>query len=469
MKDRITRRTMLNQTGAAIAGTALAAVSRQTAGQPITQGANQRVGLGIIGCGNRGKELLNLALTVDNVTVPIVCDVDSRRAGEAADLVVQAGHRKPAVVADYRKVLDKKDVEGVIIATPDHWHAIQHITACAAEKDVYLETPISHNVVESQMMRIATRKKRRVVQVGLQLRSAPWHQELVKQIQTGILGKIAQTRSWTFAKVKPIKKIPDTDPPSHLDFERWLGPAAMREYNPNRVHAHFANWWDYSGGTIYQWNPHMMELMHSAMRTNVPKSAVAVGGNQGLQDFRETPDTLEAIFEYDGPRGSFMHIYSLRLSNGHAAWGPPIPPHNGQLATGETLHYGVQFHGNEATLFADHNGPVTMAAQFGQDKSIPHPGQDATALQEILTLNHLNDFIVCIQTRAEPKASIEYGVYALLPCQLANISYRIGKKIYFDSIGYKCYLDAEHKQEAREAAPLIAREYRPPYYLPPIS
>jgi predicted dehydrogenase len=445
------------------AGLALAVSGRQVSAQDSIMGANERVNLGLIGCGNRGRELLSYALLAKNVGLPMVCDVDSKRAGQAGDSIEQAGKKKPVIVSDYRKLLASKDIHGVIICTPDHWHAIQYLHACASDKDVYVETPISHNIVESVRMKHITRRSRRVVQVGLQQRSYSGFNEMLNQVRSGKLGKVSQTRSWTFAKVDSIGRSVDSEPPAHLDYDRWLGPAPKRSFNPGRVHGHFSNWWDYGGGTMCNWNPHFMDVMNAAMRVNAPKSVVAIGGNHGLKDFRETPDTLEVVFEYEGVDGPFIHVYSLRLSNGHAAWGPPIACHNGQIAPDHTMHYGVQFHGRAATLFMDRHGSSIFPADVRQPTTIPKPAKEATGLEHMLTLDHLNNFINCVRTREEPKAPIETGVYALLGCQLANISYRLGKKIYYDTMTDKCYFDAAHKEPADEAAKLFFRTYREPY------
>lgn len=465
MHKLISRRAFVAGTGAAFTGLARMGRNQRAWAEPTTQGANERVNLGLIGCGNRGQELLSYALLAQNAAVSMVCDVDSKRAGQAAEAIEQAGQKKPVMVGDYRKVLENKDIQAVIISTPDHWHMIQYLHACAADKDVYVETPISHNIVESMRMVHITRKSRRVVQVGLQHRSYNGLKEILNQVRIGKLGRVAQTRTWTFAKVDPLERQPDTQSPAYLDYDRWLGPAPERPFNQGRVYGDFSNWWDYGGGTICKWNAHFMDIMNTAMRINAPKSVVATGGNFGLKDFRETPDTLEAVFEYEGADGPFVHVYSLRLSNGHAAWGPPIAGHNGQIDSDHSMHYGIQFHGREATLFVDRHGSAIFPADVRQPETLPAPAQEAAGLENMLTLDHLNDFINCVRTREEPKAPIEAGMYALLPCHLANISYRLGKKIYYDVQTHKCYFDAAHKEPAEEAEKLFSREYREPYTL----
>jgi len=472
MPNPISRRQLLARTGQVATFTFAAnSILRQqpTAFAQNTLGANTRLGIGLIGCGQRGTQLLQHALQMHDTAFPIVCDVDAKRAASAADTITQAGKPKPVIVSDYRQVLDHAAVNGVIIATPNHWHAIQHLEACAAEKDVYLEAPISYNITEGQAMVFVTRKYRRVVQVGQQFRSSNRFHEAANRVQTRQLGRIAQTRTWTFAKTPPIPQQPDRTPPASLDYDRWIGPARPRPYNPARVQHHFAEWWDFGGGKVCQWNVHLQDVIHAAMRVTVPKSVTALGGNFGLRDFRETPDTLEVLFEYENVHGPFMHVYSLRLSNAHATWGPDLPAPNGRTPTGHPLHYGTQFHGDHASLFVDHDRLHTFASDQPPLPPNPPTPPEATSQpvgSDRLTQAHLANFLDCMVTRAEPKAPIEAGHFSLLPCHLANIAYRLGRKIYFDANRQHCFRDPDHKSPDTEADAMMIRAYRKPYTFP---
>lgn len=474
MSKPLSRRMFLAQTGAVAIGAARAPSLLAQATRPVNRplGAGDRVGLALIGCGRRGMELLNLLLRRDDVNIPIVCDVDSQRVGLAAQRVEQAGWRRPETAGDFLKVLGRADVDGVIIATPDHWHAVQHLHACIAGKDIYIEGPVAHNAIEGAAMVHATRKYFRVVQVGMQHRSATWFGEAVERVRAGKLGAIAQTRSWNFAKVVPVAAQEDDQPPATLDYDRWVGPAPMRPYNAARSHGLFFNWWDYGGGMVTRWNVHHQDLIHWAMKTNIPTSVTALGGNQGLRDFRETPDTLEVVFEYDTlllPRpGRFIHVYSLRLSNGHAMWSPPIPAHNENLDASASMHTGALFFGGEATLLVDPRGAATFPASGRQDKPIDAPVQDRPAPPfDVLTMAHLEDFVNCIRTRAEPRAPIEAGHYAALACHLANIAYRTGHKLYFNPAALRCFSDPAYQTPDVQADEMLRRpSYRAPYEPP---
>jgi predicted dehydrogenase len=471
MSSPLSRRKLLARAGAVAAGAAWTRtlVGQSTLPSDSVSGAGNRLGIGLIGCGQRGSELLSLLLRRNDVSIPIICDVDSQRAGLAAQMIQQVGWRKPEIVADFLKVLDRKDVDAVIIATPDYWHVIQHIYSCLAGKDIYIEAPIGHNVVEGAAMVQATRRYHRVVQVGMQHRSGTWFSDAVSQVRAGKLGKIAQTRSWTFARIKAVPKEDDGQPPTSLDYDRWVGPAPMRPYNAGRSHGLSYNWWDYGGGMVTRYNVQHQDQIHWAMRVNVPVSVTATGGNQGLGDFRETPDTLEVVFEYDTqllPRpGRFMHVYSLRLSNGHAVWAPPVPAHNDNVDPATSMHRGTLFHGEEATLLVDPQGSASFPATQRQDKPIETPVKDQTSpLFDMLTMAHLEDFISCSKTRGEPKAPIEAGQYAAAACHLANIAYRVGRKIYFSPATQACFSDPAFKVPDVLATSMLHRDsYRDPY------
>lgn len=471
MKKNISRRTVLARAGAAAVGAAWARTLVGQSTRPVgsSLGAGERVGVGLIGCGQRGWQLLDLLLRQEDVDIPAVCDVDSERVGLAAQRVEKAGRRRPDAVADFRKMLDRSDVHAVVIATPDHWHAVQHVYACTAGKDVYVESPVGHNVLEGAAMARITRKHFRVVQVGMQHRSAAWFRDAVQQVRAGTLGKIAQTRSWNFAKLKPVPPSDDAQPPASLDYDKWLGPAPVRPYNPGRTHGLFYNWWEYGGGMLTRWNVHYQDLIHWAMRVNGPVSVTAVGGNQGLGDFRETPDTMEVIFEYDTqllPRpGRFTHVYSLRLGNGHAVWGPPVPAHNDMFDAISSMHSGALFHGEDATLLVDRRGSAVFPAALRQDKPIDTaPVENANPPFDALTLAHLQDFVSCVRTRAEPKASIEVGQYAAAACHLANIAYRTGRRIYSKPGELACFADSTCETVDTQATEMLRRTaYREPY------
>jgi predicted dehydrogenase len=476
-KKPLSRRQFLGQSGAVAAGMAGAAgVLRSAAAQSATDSTpNNTVVLGVIGCGRRGTELIEAVSGVPGAVVVSVCDVDARRSAATAEQVNRLFGSRPATTSDYRDVLDTPGLHGVIIATPGHWHASQLLSACAAEKDVYVETPLCLYMTEANAMVYAAQKYKRVVQVGLQHRSSSRFTEAAGIVRSGNLGRIAQTRTWTFARNEPIAQQPDSPAPASLDYDRWLGPAPERPHNVVRV-GHPDHFWDYGSGEAAAWNVHLQELVHTAMRVNVPKSVVAVGGNYGLADFRETPDTLDAIFEYESPTGRFLQTYSLRLSNAYAGWGPAALPPAGPATGSLPARNGVQFFGSDKTLFINGSRLLFLPAaeespiedlQFlgiGTHEATTRPAQ----VVDPLTVAHVKNFVECVRSRKEPSASIEAGQWAMFPCIAANIAYRVGRKLYIKADSLEFFADPALKNADTEANALRYRPYREAYPPPKV-
>lgn len=473
----VTRRTFLGRTGILTAGLTGAAQSlNRAAGQPAPQAGKQdTVVLGVIGCGRRGRKLIEAASRVPGLTVGMVCDVAPQRYGAAADLVEKLFGGRPAVTSEYRDVLDVPAVSAVIIATPDHWHATQTLNACAAGKDIYLESPPSLYPAEAKAMTYAVRKYKRIAQVGLQLRSSSRFTEAAGILRSGNLGRIAQTRSWTFTRQEPMPPQPEASPPPGLDYDRWLGPAAERPFDAARF-AHPERFWDYGGGEAAIWSMHFQDLVQAAMRVNVPKSVVAVGGNFGLDDGRETPDTLDVLFEFESAGGSFVQAYSLRLSNAYAGWGPAALPAVQAHAGSLPARSGVQFFGSEKTLFVGQHRLLLLPA--GQEspmedlafldigsRGTESPPADPT---DPLTIAHLEDFASCVRSRDEPSATIETGQWAMFPCLAANIAYRVGRKLYIKPDALEFFLDPDFKQKDEQANELSFTPYRETYPPPKV-
>ena len=481
----INRRSFLRDAGTIAAGLAASqmVLPRRSWAAPAP---NEAIGLGLIGCGRRGMQLLRAALDKPGVGFSIVCDVNIQRATAAAELAAQLSGVQPAITTDYRDVLDDSQVHGVFIATPVHWHTSILISACAAQKDVYVEVPLALTPIEITAMAYAVNKYKRVVQVGLQQRSASAFNEAQGIVRSGRLGTIAQTRSWNFTRQSPIARVSDGPVPTDFDYDRWLGPAPERPFNANRV-GRPEHFWDYGSGEAALWNVQQMDLINMTMRVSVPVSVVAVGGNHGLKDDRETPDTLDAIFEYAVPSARFTHVYSMRLSNAYAGWGPAaLPPANESpdaMPLDLPSRSGTQFFGTEKTLFvggkkllllpAEAESPVEDLSYLGicsqsslspsiesQPASTPGPRVDS------LTIAHVQQFINCIPVRKHPSATIDMGELAMFPMIAATIAYRVGRKLYIEPGKREFYLDAELKTPDQEANQLLKPKYRETYQLP---
>ena len=260
-------------------------------------GANDRIGLGFIGFGLIGKRHVLDFRDQPGAGCVAVAEVHRGRRDEAVALMGGSarGHD------DFRRLLDERDVDAVVVSTPDHWHALMTMMACAAGKDVYVEKPLSLFVREGRWMVDVARRHKRVVQVGTQQRSGPHYQKARDLVQSGHIGQIVAVRMWSYRNVMPgFGSPPDGNPPPGLDYDLWLGPAPKRPYNPNRSIYHFRWFWDYSGGQMTNLGQHSLDIVHWFLGATAPAAVTSTGGRFALKDNGETPDTQDAIFEYPG-------------------------------------------------------------------------------------------------------------------------------------------------------------------------
>ncbi|MGH9852641.1 MAG: Gfo/Idh/MocA family protein, partial [Blastocatellia bacterium] len=304
MAGKIERRDFI-KTSIAAAGTI--AASNETLGAPAISdqannilGANDQVRIGIIGCGDQSNWDATDFVRQPNVKIVALCDVyEGSIKARLDNPTLKLDPAKTPRFKDFRHLLDDKDIDAVIVATPDHWHALPTIMACQAGKDVYVEKPLSLTIEEGRRMVAAARKYNRVVQVGTQQRSARHFQKAVEIVREGKLGKISRVHTWNYDDEFPngIGNPPDENPPDGLDWDFYLGPAPVAPYNKNRHLGNFRWFWDYSGGKLTDWGTHLIDIAHWAMNVDAPTAVSASGGKFILQDNRETPDTLLAVFE----------------------------------------------------------------------------------------------------------------------------------------------------------------------------
>src|SRR3989454_4406537 len=292
----ISRRKFLGKSALA-AGLAPLAVSQLSspfirsvrAGEP---GANQKVRLGLIGSGGMGKGDLECFFLNPEVDCGVICDVDDAMIAQGVEICEKKRGKKPDTVKDFRRVLERKDVDVVLIATPDHWHALPTVLACQAGKDVYVEKPLAKTIDEGRAMLEASRRHHRVVQMGSQWRSCKHILEAAELVRSGKLGKVSLVRGWAYLDwLQAIGKPADGTPPAGVDYDMWLGPAPKRPFNPNRFHFNFRWFWDYAGGLMTDWGVHLINIMLWAMGPEHPKNVSSTGGIFVLDDNRETPDT----------------------------------------------------------------------------------------------------------------------------------------------------------------------------------
>jgi predicted dehydrogenase len=402
----------------------------------------------------------------DHVRCVALCDVDTARFGDDQAMKhvneKKSGDPKPKLIQDYRKVLEMKEVDAVIVATPDHWHCLPVIEAFAAGKDVYHEKPVALTIAEGRLMANTARQYDRISQVGTQQRSGEEFQQAVEIVHSGKLGTITTCGVWTRNNLTPrgIGNPMDGDPPSTVDYDRWLGPAPKRPFNKNRFHGSFRWFWDYSGGKITDWGVHLIDVIHWAMETDAPLSATASGGNYVLNDNRETPDTQDVLYDYPpsphAPRG-FTLQWSHRNSNTFWLNRP------GDLNKGAHC---MAFFGSEATLLLDRGGfRVIPQTKRDGDKDTDRVTADEYKGESRFSDRHrahVADFLECVKSRQLCRSDVEIAHRSTVPPHLGNIALWTGRKIRWDAYREQIIGDDD-------AARHLIRPYRAPWKLPDIE
>jgi predicted dehydrogenase len=405
--------------------------------------ANDRIRVGVIACGGQGRWNTSDFLRQPEVQIAALCDVYQGSIDRMlADRPAGVDRSAVQTYKDFRHVLDRKDIDAVIISTPDHWHALPTIMACEAGKDVYVEKPLALTIAEGRKMVEAARRYNRIVQVGTQQRSARHFARAAEIVRSGQIGRVTRVHAWNVGNQSPegIGNPPDSDPPPGLDWDFWLGPAPKVPFNKNRFLGTFRWFWDYSGGMMTDWGTHLIDIVHWAMGQDAPTAVSASGGKYVLKDNRETPDTLEVLFEYPG----FVLTYSNRVLNGRG--------HDG-------YGYGIMFYGTDATLFVDRGGfEIFPEMKTADDVSTPRAAVMRMRGRESHA-DHVRNFIECMKTRKLPVSDVEIGHRSTTAPHLANIALRTGRKIRWDARSEQVLGDGEANR-------LVSKEYRAPWKLP---
>jgi predicted dehydrogenase len=406
-------------------------------------GANERLNVAVIGCGRMGQYNISVQKGAGLVDVTAVCDVYEPNLQEGMNL---AGNAKPH--RDFRAVLDDRSIDAVVIATPDHWHALMTTLACEAGKDVFVEKPACTTLAEGRRMVQVARRTGRIVQVGTMQRSSPVFQNAVNIVQSGVLGKISIVRTWLVANDYPngIGSPEDSQPPANLDWDLWLGPAPARPFNWNRFGvgdrwSTFRYFWDYAGGMMTDWGVHLLDIVLWAMNEKAPSSISAVGGKFYLKDNRETPDILHVAYQFD----DFIVTFSNQEVNDRGIDG---------------LGYGIEFYGSAASLFVDRGGYKIMPQEGGRFERSKMPNNLPLKYSSSDGGNdaHARDFIDSIKSRKLPISDIENGHRSTSISILGNIAYRTGEKLIWDA--------EKEKSNSESANALLEPSYRAPWKLP---
>ncbi len=419
--DKISRRTFVK----AGAATALTAASWSR-----VSGANERIGIGMIGIGLMGRiHTRNFAKQPD-VSMVGICDVFDPRAEVGAEI---AGG-KVIKCRDFRKLLDNKDIDAVVVSTSDHWHALITMMACAAGKDVYVEKPLTLFVREGRWMIDVMKRYKRVVQVGVQNRSGPNFQRARKFIQDGNLGQIVAVQDSFCRNLMPgFGHPPDQEPPKELDWDMWLGPAPQCAWNPNRGIYHFRWIWDYAGGQMTNLGQHSLDIVQWFTGASAPKSVYSTGGRTFLKDNMETPDSQDVLIDYPGFTGICVYREATAGRAGLGMGGVIFYGTRGMMSVGRG--------GYEVIPDRKVNPVNTMANMLGGHpvggpQLTPEPeGQywtekmrDASGDGAKDYVAHARDFLECIRSRKQPIADIESAHQVATTCHLANISLRTGAR-----------------------------------------
>lgn len=416
-----------------------------TPGCQLRPGASDTIRVGLIGCRNMGYSNVTQFIQQADVRITALCDIDENILNSrAADLEKFAFDRelpnysKPALFKDFRDVLDHRDVDAVIIATPDHWHALMTIMACQAGKDVYVEKPMANSIYEADLMARAGARYQTVIQVGQWQRSGPhWH-DVMRFIESGQLGKIHEIDVWRLGGNEvPVK--PDSLVPPGVDYNMWLGPAPERPFNANRFHYNFRWFWDYAGGKMTDWGVHLLDMAMQAMQIHHPRSVQARGGKLCFpDDAMETPDTLHVEYAFNNLKVNWLNDFCL-LKNEYG------------------LDHGLAFKAENGSLIASRNGwKVEPLHDQGGQKMEAVDHQPATGKDLPL---HVRDFLDAIKSRnRDTKCSAEIGRDVVRMAHMGNIAYRTGETLNWN---------AEALTFAEKAAnQLLKPEYRSPWKLP---
>jgi predicted dehydrogenase len=392
---------------------------------------SERVRVGMIGVGNQGNGNLGNCLKNKLAVVTAVCDVDADHLGKAAANVEKSTGTMPLRAADFRRLLDSKDVDAVVVSTPDHWHALPTIEACKAGKDAYTEKPLTLFVDEGKAMVKAARDNNRVVQTGSQQRSGKEFRKACELVRSGAVGKVHTVKvglpgpNWVERAKEPVA---DSVPPAALDYERWLGPAPQRPFNEKHVHYLFRFYWDYAGGQMTNWGAHHLDIAQWGLGMD-ETGPVSVEGTATFNDKKwfETPESTRLTYTY---ANGVKVLCSMGGKGGYPG--------------------GTTFVGDKGSIFVT-RGKLTA----DPTDALEYKEVDVRLYESD---NHFTNFFECVKSRKRPICDVAVGHRSATVCHLGNIVARVGRKIVWDPAKEEIVGDAE-------AAKLLTREYRKPWVL----
>lgn len=413
------RKFLANSSMLALGGFALQSFNTKNFSGIITSAADQ-INIGVIGIKGMGWANTMSILKIAGVNLVALCDVDQSvlddRLKELKGKNIDTGKIK--TYKDYRGLLDNKDVDAVIIGTPDHWHALIMIDAVRAGKDVYVEKPVGNSIEECRAMVAAQEKYNKVVQAGQWQRSQQHFRDAIALVHSGQLGNIRTVKVNCYQGwMKPAPVVADSAPPPGVDYKMWLGPAKTRPFNSSRFHFNFRWFWDYAGGLMTDWGVHLMDYAIFGMNAPVPKTVSALGGRFAYPDlYQETPDTLTALYEFDG--FNIVWDHAMGIDNGNYG-----------------RDHSIAFIGNNGTLELDRGGWQVIEEKRSEKKvSVPRKTPTDNGLDK-----HMENFVAVIRSRklADLNCSIQTGAHIATVCQMGNIAFRSQEKVTWNKAAGK--------------------------------
>lgn len=435
----------------------VAAAGVMAAGGPVlgALGANERIRLGIIGVGNRGDQLIDAFKPHADAEFAAICDLYE----PYVEFAKQKVGGNPFTTKNYRELLERKDVDAVLIATPDHWHALQFIEACQAGKDVYVEKPLSLTIREGRKMVEAADRYQRIAQMGNQRRSSPAHRKVIEMIHAGKIGKITAARCYHIRNESPIGlgNPANGEPPAGLDWDMWLGPAPKVPYNENRGFYKFRWFRHYSGGQMTNFGTHYIDVIQWALGDICPAGVFAVGSRTAVEDNRDVPATMEAVWDY--PDGAIV-TFSQYNANG---------------APGTARGSGVEIRGTKATVYFGGSvevvpenlytqplpalNPLDRAASKRQAAAVEKGAEPWSMKDGDATKTHARNFLDCVKSRETPNSPVSIGHRSTASTLLANVAMDLKKYLAWDGDNDRITNDPDANRH-------LGYAYRAPWKLP---
>lgn len=403
--------------------------------------ANDRIRIGLIGANGMGFTDLNALLKIPETECIALCDIDQNVLRRRSKELEDRGLRKPAHYTDYRKMLENKDIDVIVIGTPDHWHCLQLADALDAGKDVYCEKPLANSIAECDVMLEREKSSDRIVQIGQWQRSQKHFDDAIRYVRSGRLGEIRVVKVWSYQGwMKPVPVKNNTSAPEGVDYDMWLGPAKKRPFNENRFHFNFRWFWDYAGGLMTDWGVHLMDYGIYGMDVVYPKSVMAIGGKYGYPDSaEETPDTMQTVYDYED--FSLLWEHGTGIDSGNFG-----------------MNHGIAFVGNLGTLALNRGGWKVIPEQENE-KDLIEAIEWNPSVDNGLDL-HAANFIEAVRKRDKSilTAPLKVGYDAAVVCHMGNVALRAGEKIHWDPV--------QHRFKERSANDFVQPQYHNGWNIP---